>query len=156
MSSRGWLVFKSEQDIEVAWNDARMMRDAGMEERLTRSSLDLAGFRNAIENRYPVAVFGVNVATYSPDQAFELRLVADDFGYVLAKVRDLLLSGVVTHCSLDLVMAGSKISAERCAHATGPAGWRRVSTPNLTTAGTGRVRRPCSALPESPETDLPI
>ena len=114
MSSRGWLVFKSEQDIEAAWNDARMMRDAGMEERLARSTLDLAGFRQAVEMRYPGAVFGVNMASDVPDQSFQLCLVTDDFGYVLAKVRDLLLSGVVTHCGLNLALpsVGSLVSAE--------------------------------------------
>jgi hypothetical protein len=114
LNARGWSVFSSEAAREIASNQAHFDRDDEAIERLSRrSTLDLPAFRNAVENRFSGAVFEEYVSSDSGDQSFKLRLIAEDFGYVLANVRELLLSGVVTHCSLDLVSVGSLISSER-------------------------------------------
>jgi len=106
-------VFKSQNDISTAWNEAYLAEDEALKESLSRSTLDLMGFRQAIELVHPGATFGEDLSSDDTEKSFQLRLVAEDFGYVLAEVRKLLVSGVVTHCSLDLVMAGSSIPNER-------------------------------------------
>ena len=113
LSPRGWMVFKSQNDLSTAWNEAYLAEDEALKDSLSRSTLDLMGFRQSIELRHPGATFGEDFSSDDVKKSFQLRLVAEDFGYVLAEVRKLLASGVVTHCSLDLVMAGSEISAER-------------------------------------------
>lgn len=126
-SSYGWRVFESEAEREIAENEARYLRSSAeteeqrnaadelMDSLLTESSLSLPGFCKEIELRFPTARFSEHLASEDVDKSFNLYLVAENFGYVLAKVRELLVSGVVTHCSLDLSVSSlkSSIPAER-------------------------------------------
>ena len=104
-SSRGWLVFSSEDAREIALNDARLRGDREMEERiLSKSSLDLPAFRKQLELRVSGAKFLENPPTDDVQDSFQLHLIAEDFGNVFSKIRELFLSGVITHCSLDLAL----------------------------------------------------
>ena len=84
-------------------NRAHLANDClGMDLSSLPLSLCLPGFRKEIELRFAGAILHEYVAADNVDQSFQLHLVADDFGHVLAKVSELLLSGVVAHCSLNL------------------------------------------------------
>jgi hypothetical protein len=126
ISSRGWMIFASEQDREIAWNEARLNSDEKLKESLGRSSLDLPSFREAVEVRFIGAKFGKDLRSDELNQSFQLRLVADNFGYVLANVRELFLSGVVTHCVLDLAVPGGGVSSVSGERQCGPAGYSRA------------------------------
>jgi hypothetical protein len=110
-----WSVFESEQAREIAMNEAKAAKaEATFTDICERSSLDFPGFGKALKLRDATGfrVFGVKVAAKDTDQLLELSLVGDDLSYLFAKVRELLLSGVVTHISID-IGAGVEVKANK-------------------------------------------
>lgn len=100
-----WNIFESEQARESAMNEAKAARDeAAFTDICDRSSLNFPGFSEALKLRDATGfrIFGVKVASKDTDQLLELSLVGNDLSYLFAKVRELLLSGVVTHIGVDI------------------------------------------------------
>ena len=111
--NKEWKIFENEQARAIAMNEAKVARDeATFTDICERSSLDFPGFGKALKLRDAAgfSIFGVKVATKDADQLLELSLVGDDLSYLFAKVRELLLSGVVTHIGID-IDAGVEVKA---------------------------------------------
>lgn len=126
-----WNIFESEQAREIAMNEAKAARDeAAFTDICDRSSLNFPGFSEALKLRDATGfrIFGVKVASKDTDQLLELSLVGNDLSYLFAKVRELLLSGVVTHIGVD-IGAGFEVKANASDQAPNPATPNPASAP---------------------------